>query len=77
VLGLCDGETRLRDFKFERILSVTLLSEDYQIPGDFSPQNHFKDSWGIWGKKVEVLEPVLLRQVVAEEVKEMGAVYGA
>lgn len=48
VIGLCRNESRPRDFKFERILSVRILKETYLIPDDFRPHDYFRDSWGIW-----------------------------
>ena len=71
VVGRCNGENQLRDFKFERILSVRILNESYTIPEDFQPHEYFRDSWGIWatGK-----EPVTVKlhfcASAAERVKE-------
>ncbi|MDC7221817.1 MAG: WYL domain-containing transcriptional regulator [Spirochaetales bacterium] len=71
VVGLCEGESRLRDFKFERIESVRILDEDYDIPDDFCPHEYFRDAWGIW---VTGEEPVTVKlrfdKAVAARVKE-------
>ncbi len=71
VVGLCNEEDHTRNFKFERIESVKILNERYEIPDKFRPHEYFRDAWGIWttGK-----EPVTVKlkfdKSVAGRVKE-------
>lgn len=59
VVALCDGESTLRNFKFERIENVQLTTESYEIPEDFSPHGYYRDAWGIWVTGEEPVKVVL------------------
>lgn len=67
VIALCDGESSLRNFKFERIENVQLTHESYEIPEDFSPHQYYKDAWGIW---VTGEQPVRVRLKFTAEAAE-------
>lgn len=59
VIGWREPPGALRTFKIERLGRVELLSERYQLPQDFSPQDLLASAWGIWYTEKEPVEVVL------------------
>jgi CRISPR-associated endonuclease/helicase Cas3 len=58
VVGPVDDADGIQIFKVDRIQSVDLTLNTYEIPESFNPQKLFKDAWGIWfsgGKKERVV----------------------
>jgi len=47
VIGYCHLKNQVRTFKIERIESVHLLDEGYEIPGDFDANQYLSPSLGI------------------------------
>jgi predicted DNA-binding transcriptional regulator YafY len=71
IIGLCEGESRPRNFKFERLEAVRILNKDYHIPDDFNPHEYFRDSWGIWTTDKEpVTVKLLFKASAVDRVKE-------
>ena len=72
VIGLCDGESHTRDFKFERIESVRILNEGYEIPEDFRPHEYFWDARGIWTTGKEPVEMLPWIRSWGKQVEVLG-----
>jgi len=70
VIGYDHWANDLRTFKLERLESVHLLNEHFEIPADFDANEHLSSSWGIMTGKEE--QEVVLRfsPEVAGRVKE-------
>jgi CRISPR-associated endonuclease/helicase Cas3 len=71
LMGWHDTYQSLRTFKIERILTLELLDDLYEVPADFDPYATLEHAWGIWFNQGE---PVTVRlrfsAHVAERVKE-------
>ncbi|NLV75005.1 MAG: WYL domain-containing protein [Chloroflexi bacterium] len=48
VIGYSEPQAAMRTLKIERIVSVDLLDEHYEIPPDFDPTKLLSGAWGIW-----------------------------
>lgn len=71
VIGWREPPGALRTFKVERIRTVELLDESYEIPADFDPRQQLRDAWGIWYSDDEPEEVVLrFSRSVAHRVRE-------
>lgn len=72
ILIHCDNEKFIRDLKLERIEKVKILTEDYQVPENFSNGSHFRDAWGIWLDDSGIVQEVRLKfsSAVAYRLKE-------
>lgn len=71
VIGLREPPGKLRTFKLERLRSVSILPDRYEIPEDFDPTDLLRDAWGIWYSENEPVEIVLrFHPRVAMRVKE-------
>lgn len=68
--GVSTGKIRTR--KVERIESITLLNESFEIPADFDPVKLLVGAWGIWFDEDDQPTPVVLRfsRNVARRVRE-------
>jgi CRISPR-associated endonuclease/helicase Cas3 len=70
-IGWREPPGALRTFKVERIRTVQLLDERYEIPETFDPLHELKDAWGIWYTEEEPEEVVLrFSRAVAYRVRE-------
>lgn len=71
VIGLRKPPNQIRTFKIERIRTVKLLNESFEIPNDFDPREHLMNAWGIWASEHQP-ETVVLRfaRRVAMRVRE-------
>lgn len=71
VIGYREPPGKLRTFKIERIRTIELLDERYQIPDDFDPRRELRNAWGIWYTETEPVEVVLrFHRRVAKRVQE-------
>ena len=59
VFGWREPPAALRTFKIERLRSVQILHDRYEIPPDFDPSSLLRDAWGIWFSEGEPVEVVL------------------
>ena len=59
VFGWREPPNALRTFKIERLRSVQILHDRYEIPPDFDPSALLRDAWGIWYSEGEPVEVVL------------------
>lgn len=68
--GISTGKLRTR--KVERIESIVLLNEPFEIPADFDPVKLLAGAWGIWFDEEDQPTPVVLRfsHNVARRVRE-------
>lgn len=71
-IGLAEPAGKIRTRKVERIESITLLSEAFEIPADFDPVKLLAGAWGIWFDEEDQPMPVVLRfsRNVARRVRE-------
>ena len=71
-IGLAEPLGKIRTRKVERIESVTLTGETFQIPPDFDPTRLLAGAWGIWFDEEDQPTPVVLRfsHNVARRVRE-------
>lgn len=58
-IGLREPPGAVRTFKIERLRSVQVLPDRYEIPNDFDPKALLRDAWGIWYSEKEPVEVVL------------------
>ena len=71
VIGRREPPGKIRTFKVERIRTIQLLSDTYEIPENFDPQDKLKGAWGIWYTDNEPVEVVLqFSRHVAQRVLE-------
>ena len=71
VIGLREPPGAVRTFKIERLRSVQVTADRYEIPDDFDPKGLLRDAWGIWYSENEPVEVVLrFHPRVATRVKE-------
>jgi CRISPR-associated endonuclease/helicase Cas3 len=71
VIGLREPVNKPRTFKIERIHTVELLDETYEIPADFDPREELRNAWGIWYTEGEPVKVVLkFSPNVAKRVQE-------
>ncbi len=71
VIGLREPINKIRTFKVERIRTIQLLDESYEIPDSFDPEDQLKNAWGIWFSDDEPVEVVLkFSHKVAKRVLE-------
>ncbi|MFW5941888.1 MAG: helix-turn-helix transcriptional regulator [Chloroflexota bacterium] len=71
VIGWRQPPGALRTFKVERIRTVELLADTYDIPDDFDPRQQLRDAWGIWYADDDPQEVVLhFSPQVATRVRE-------
>lgn len=71
VIGYREPPGAVRTFKIERLRSAQILSDEYDIPGDFDPKVLLRDAWGIWFSERDPVEVVLrFHPSVAMRVKE-------
>ncbi|MCX7839996.1 MAG: WYL domain-containing protein [Anaerolineae bacterium] len=68
--GVSTGKIRTR--KVERIESISLLNESFEIPADFDPVKLLSGAWGIWFDEEDQPTSVVLRfnRNVARRVRE-------
>lgn len=59
VIGLREPPGAVRTFKIERLRSVQVTADRYEIPDDFDPKGLLRDAWGIWYSENEPVEVVL------------------
>ncbi|MBI5033679.1 MAG: WYL domain-containing transcriptional regulator [Chloroflexi bacterium] len=71
-IGLAEPLGKIRTRKVERIESVSLTSETFEIPSDFDPTKLLAGAWGIWFDEEDEPTPVVLRfnRNVARRVRE-------
>lgn len=70
-IGKIYPSLEFRTFKIERVTSIELLDEPYQIPEDFDPEVLLNNAWGVWFTDSQPVEVVLkFSQNVAQRVKE-------
>jgi len=71
-IGMAEPLGKIRTRKVERIESVTLTGEPFEIPPDFDPTRLLAGAWGIWFDEEDQPTPVILRfsQSVARRVRE-------
>lgn len=71
VIGWREPPAALRTFKIERIRSIELLDQPYDIPSDFDAGVQLSDAWGIWFSDRAPQEVVLqFSPRVAHRVRE-------
>lgn len=72
VIGLAEPLGKLRTRKVERIESIALLNESFEIPADFDPVKLLAGAWGIWFDEDDQPTRVVLRfsRTVARRVRE-------
>lgn len=58
-IGEIRPEEKLRTFKLERIKRIEEVSESFEIPVSFNPQELLGDAWGIWYSDEVPVEVVL------------------
>ena len=69
LIGRCHRNDDVRMFVVDRIKALTILTESFRIPSDFSVEDYMRDSFGvIHGKKVQVV--VKFDKDVAGYIKE-------
>ncbi|MCP4358850.1 MAG: WYL domain-containing protein, partial [Chloroflexi bacterium] len=59
VIGFREPINKVTTFKIERIRTIALLEQTYEIPESFDPQDKLKNAWGIWYTDKESIEVVL------------------
>jgi predicted DNA-binding transcriptional regulator YafY len=65
VIGYCHYMKKIRTFKVERIESLTMLPERYDIPRDFDANKHLSSAWGIvTDDKVETIKLRIMPELV-------------
>jgi predicted DNA-binding transcriptional regulator YafY len=71
-IGLAEPLGKIRTRKVERIESITLVNEPFEIPADFDPVKLLAGAWGIWFDEDDQPTPVVLRfsRNVARRVRE-------
>ncbi len=71
-IGHSDLVGKLRTRKLERMESVTLTGEPFEIPEDFDPVKLLAGAWGIWFDEEDAPTPVKLKfsPAVARRVQE-------
>lgn len=71
-IGLAEPLAKIRTRKVERIASITLLDEAFEIPAEFDPGTLLAGAWGIWFDEDDQPTPVALRfnRNVARRVRE-------
>lgn len=71
VIGLREPPGKVRTFKIERLRSVEILREEYEMPSSFDPSALLRDAWGIWYTEAEPQEVALrFHPRVAQRVQE-------
>ena len=71
VIGFREPLNKIRTFKVERIRTIRLLDEPYEIPDSFDPEAQLKSAWGIWYSADEPVEVMLkFSRKVARRVLE-------
>jgi CRISPR-associated endonuclease/helicase Cas3 len=71
-IGLAEPPGKIRTRKVERIESISLTNEPFQIPADFDPMKLLSGAWGIWFDEGDRPTRVVLRfnSAVARRVRE-------
>lgn len=71
VIGFRVPPHEIKTFKLERIESVKILNESYEIPKQFQMHELLSDAWGIWYTQSDPIEVVLrFHPRVARRVQE-------
>ncbi len=71
VIGLREPPGKVRTFKIERVRSVEILREEYELPDTFDPAELLRHAWGIWYTEAEPEEVVLrFHPRVVQRVRE-------
>ncbi len=71
-IGFAEPLGKLRTRKLERIESIALTTETFQIPANFDPVKLLAGAWGVWFDEEDQPTPVVLRfsRNVARRVRE-------
>jgi len=69
LVGYCHSREEIRIFRIDRIKALALTDESFQLPGDFSLQEYFKDSWQL-GKGEPIKVKVRFDPPVSRLIRE-------
>lgn len=61
VLGYMKEREALRHISLDRTISITQTGETFEYPADFSPEDYYADSFGIWVNDKVKAERIVIR----------------
>lgn len=61
LLGYCKKLNGIRHFALDRTISIELTEETFEYPEDFSPEEYYKNSYGIFVNNKNPIQKIVIR----------------
>ena len=61
ILGYCEELKGIRHFSLDRIQNINIIEKYFDYPTDFSPENYYRDTIGIWVNEKIKPEKIIIR----------------